>query len=295
MRHPEPGKTFLGVIGRISNNGNGMIADHEINIGPASNADVGKAVEVDRESGEYTIREEIPEDTAKELLKRHVDRKTPSSFNPLRSQGDLQGEAITVVPKETLYEDGLYYENTGVPVANAEGRTIFAIGANVGEEVKIEVESSSPLYAIGEVVSAAVDVESDTGSADSDEESSASTLNTLREKAEEDAVDEVPEDAEVNRSSTEQYTRSLWVKRYVKERAGGRCEGCGEPAPFTSKTGEPYLHAHHVHELSNGGSDTPDTVIALCPNCHYRIHHGDDGDEYNEDLLEIVQEIEGDD
>lgn len=91
---------------------------------------------------------------------------------------------------------------------------------------------------------------------------------------------------------TKEYNRSPKVREYVKRRAGGTCEGCGEPAPFTSKTGSPYLHAHHIHELGDGGVDTIDSVIALCPNCHYRVHHGQDGDEYNQQLLEIVRELE---
>lgn len=78
----------------------------------------------------------------------------------------------------------------------------------------------------------------------------------------------------------------------MKRRADGKCEACGGPAPFTSKTGEPYLHAHHIHELSEGGKDTIESVIALCPNCHYRVHHGKDGNEFNQDLLEIVHKLE---
>jgi len=117
-------------------------------------------------------------------------------------------------------------------------------------------------------------------------------MQTLRKEAEEDAVDEVEQTTTATTSTKSQYNRSRKVKEYVKARADGNCEGCGEPAPFTSTTGEPYLHAHHVHELSDGGSDTPDTVIALCPNCHYRVHHGEDGDEYNQELLEIVREKE---
>lgn len=91
---------------------------------------------------------------------------------------------------------------------------------------------------------------------------------------------------------TQQYNRSEKVKQYVKARADGQCEGCGDSAPFISKTGDPYLHAHHVHELSDGGDDTVDTVIALCPNCHYRVHHGEDGDEYNETLIRKLNDLE---
>lgn len=117
-------------------------------------------------------------------------------------------------------------------------------------------------------------------------------VDQLRKKAEKNAVEEVPADVSTTTAEKPQYNRSSEVREYVKARADGHCEGCGELAPFTSKTGEPYLHAHHIHELSDGGSDTPDTVIALCPNCHYRVHHGEDGDEYNQELLEAVQMIE---
>jgi len=89
-----------------------------------------------------------------------------------------------------------------------------------------------------------------------------------------------------------QYTGSDAVRRRVMDRAGDRCEGCGEPAPFLDKRGEPYLHAHHVYELNQGGPDTPQSVIALCPNCHYRVHQGQDGDEYNAELIEKLSNFQ---
>lgn len=118
------------------------------------------------------------------------------------------------------------------------------------------------------------------------------SLEQLRDQAKEAAVEEISEDTSVARSEVTEYTRSSEVRDYVKARASGFCEGCKEPAPFVSKTGDPYFHAHHIHELSNGGSDMPSTVIALCPNCHYRVHHGENGDEYNEQLRENLLEIE---
>jgi hypothetical protein len=117
--------------------------------------------------------------------------------------------------------------------------------------------------------------------------------STLRQEAEESGTRTVPKSTTTSRRSTQEYTRSAKVKEYVKSRADGVCEGCGDPAPFTSKTGEPYLHAHHVHEVSEGGSDTVDSVIALCPNCHYKIHHGEDGGEYNQELMEKLEKLEG--
>lgn len=127
--------------------------------------------------------------------------------------------------------------------------------------------------------------------ADSTQQSADTDLQTLRKQAVEEA-EENPEPTTYQMQSSQEYTRSEAVKNYVKKRADGFCEGCGEPAPFKNSDGQPYLHAHHVHELSEGGPDTPETVIALCPNCHYRVHHGHDGGEYNEKLIEELANIE---
>jgi 5-methylcytosine-specific restriction enzyme A len=48
--------------------------------------------------------------------------------------------------------------------------------------------------------------------------------------------------------------------------------------------GHPYLEPHHTRRLSDGGPDDYHHVIALCPTCHRRVHHGADGDAYNDDL-----------
>ena len=38
------------------------------------------------------------------------------------------------------------------------------------------------------------------------------------------------------------------------------------------KDGSPYLEPHHIVWLSRGGEDTPSNTVALCPNCHRRMH-----------------------
>lgn len=68
--------------------------------------------------------------------------------------------------------------------------------------------------------------------------------------------------------------RSKVVREYVLARSGGRCESCEEEAPFFTALGQPYLEAHHIHKLSDGGPDHPAFVAALCPNCHRRAHWG---------------------
>jgi 5-methylcytosine-specific restriction protein A len=86
--------------------------------------------------------------------------------------------------------------------------------------------------------------------------------------------------------------RSKAIKVYARRRAEGECEGCGEEAPFETAKGRPFLEVHHIHRLSDGGPDHPQHVVALCPNCHRQVHHGDNGDEYNQRLARKVKHIE---
>ncbi len=67
-------------------------------------------------------------------------------------------------------------------------------------------------------------------------------------------------------------TRDPYVSEYVKRLANGKCELCRQPAPFKDKNGKPYLETHHVVWLSKGGSDSIDNEVALCPNCHRKMH-----------------------
>lgn len=70
------------------------------------------------------------------------------------------------------------------------------------------------------------------------------------------------------------YQRDAKVKAWVLQNSAGACEGCGKPAPFSGVDGTPYLETHHVRHLADGGPDTINNTIALCPNCHREIHHG---------------------
>jgi len=116
-------------------------------------------------------------------------------------------------------------------------------------------------------------------------------LPTAMEELYEAAL-EGPTQTAPGKSSTLVYHRSAALKRYVKARAGGVCEGCGEDAPFVTKSGDPYLEPHHTHMLSDGGPDHPASVIALCPTCHRRVHYGQGGGDYNEELIVKLSEIE---
>jgi len=73
-------------------------------------------------------------------------------------------------------------------------------------------------------------------------------------------------------STTTTYQRDPNVVNYTLKRANGICELCEQPAPFKKKNGDPYLEVHHVVQLANSGDDTIENAVALCPNCHRKMH-----------------------
>ncbi|MBE7721094.1 MAG: HNH endonuclease [Lacrimispora celerecrescens] len=79
-------------------------------------------------------------------------------------------------------------------------------------------------------------------------------------------------DREPQKVETIVYYRDPYLKEIIKRIANGKCQYCGAEAPFNDKNNEPYLEEHHVKRLADGGSDTIDNVVAICPNCHRRMH-----------------------
>ncbi len=79
-------------------------------------------------------------------------------------------------------------------------------------------------------------------------------------------------------TTTRSYTsfnRNPDVVAEVLFKAKGVCEICKKEAPFINKSDNtPYLEVHHKQRLSDGGDDTVENAIALCPNCHRKQHYG---------------------
>jgi len=306
-QRPNVGETFTAKVDRISTSGNGIIETKEshINIGPVTQESVGKEVEAKMVTAVFA-RCKTAEYKTDSYLKKFEKMVPPTSGTGISSKGK-NGDISTIGGVEFCGE-------CGSVMRVREGLwKCSGCGNQKEREERVGTESSGKQTSdSSEEAIDTPEVESNNQIAENDEPqkqtkepnekyNDATTKQTpdagldiddLREKAKDGAVEEIPNDVSTTTSEKPQYNRSPEVKEYVKARAEGFCEGCGEPAPFTSNTGEPYLHAHHIHELSEGGSDTPDTVIALCPNCHYRVHHGEDGDDYNQELLEIVQDKE---
>jgi 5-methylcytosine-specific restriction endonuclease McrA len=98
------------------------------------------------------------------------------------------------------------------------------------------------------------------------ESSSASRLARLAKS------ESIPERQTV---TTSIFKRNPDVVAEILCRAMGICENCKNKAPFNKKSdGEPYLEVHHIIPLSEGGDDTVENAIALCPNCHRQRHFG---------------------
>ncbi|MBU8915112.1 HNH endonuclease [Bacillus sp. FJAT-29953] len=75
--------------------------------------------------------------------------------------------------------------------------------------------------------------------------------------------------------TTKAFNRNAYVIAEVLIRANGICERCGKGAPFKrASDGTPYLEVHHIKRLADGGEDTVENAMAVCPNCHRELHFG---------------------
>ena len=91
----------------------------------------------------------------------------------------------------------------------------------------------------------------------------------------EEQIENISGSGGLRRNNSYIYNRSNEVARETKRRANGICQLCNQKAPFIDKNGEPYLEAHHIVWLSRGGEDSTTNTVALCPNCHKKMHHLD--------------------
>lgn len=87
--------------------------------------------------------------------------------------------------------------------------------------------------------------------------------------------------------NTTTYMRDRYVSEYAKQRANGVCQLCNLSAPFIDRDGKPYLESHLIIWLSDGGEDSISNTVALCPNCHRKMHALNLDDDVNK-LLKIA-------
>ncbi len=72
--------------------------------------------------------------------------------------------------------------------------------------------------------------------------------------------------------TTAERVRNPYLPEIAKRRANGVCQLCGNVLDFTDAAGRPFLEAHHIIPLGDDGPDELDNLVALCPNCHRKMH-----------------------
>ncbi|MBQ6293237.1 MAG: HNH endonuclease [Lachnospiraceae bacterium] len=115
---------------------------------------------------------------------------------------------------------------------------------------------------------------------------SSKSLSSLKKAAEKKSTR-----ATASAVNTTVYHRNPTIAAYVKKRAAGFCQLCGKKAPFNDPYGEPYLECHHINWLSKGGMDSVNNCVALCPNCHRKMHIINDPNDIRT-LKEVISSIE---
>jgi hypothetical protein len=88
------------------------------------------------------------------------------------------------------------------------------------------------------------------------------------------------------------YARDPKIRGAVMQRAGGKCEYCGEVG-FRREDGTRYLECHHIIALANEGADRMTNVIALCPHHHREAHFGERSSELEGEMIKKLLVLEG--
>lgn len=84
----------------------------------------------------------------------------------------------------------------------------------------------------------------------------------------------------ISSSSTPQFIQRVgrinrhfpYYEEKVIYQANGICELCRRNAPFNDRNGFPYLEAHTIDRIAYGGEESVKNIVALCPNCHAKLH-----------------------
>ena len=82
------------------------------------------------------------------------------------------------------------------------------------------------------------------------------------------------------------------ARRAVLLRSEGHCENphCTGEAQDVTDAGRPILEVDHVQDLATGGPDSPEQMIALCPNCHAIKTRGRTREQLRQGLFTIARQ-----
>ena len=84
--------------------------------------------------------------------------------------------------------------------------------------------------------------------------------------------------------------RNIAMAKFVISQANGKCELCKLETNIIKTNGSPFLEAHHIIPLSEGGQDIYENIVALCPNCHKRIHFSSEPAKVQNEFQRILRQ-----
>jgi len=87
-----------------------------------------------------------------------------------------------------------------------------------------------------------------------------------------------------------EFNRDPAVKAWVLQESNGFCELCNDKA-FLKSNNDPYLEVHHLRKLSDNGSDTISNSVAICANCHRKLHYAHNKDELLNNFYSRIQRL----
>jgi len=106
-------------------------------------------------------------------------------------------------------------------------------------------------------------------------------LETLKQR-----LDETSRTTEFVELKGRRVKRNHLLVKFIKEKADYKCQACG--FTFIKKDGSRYVEVAHIRPLARSREDTSSNVVALCPNCHRKLDHGND--EAREEVLKSLGE-----
>lgn len=69
------------------------------------------------------------------------------------------------------------------------------------------------------------------------------------------------------------FIRDQSLARTAKKDAGYACQVCGERLDSAAQRHR-FVQVHHIQPLSEGGADTAENMVTICPTCHGKVHAG---------------------
>lgn len=192
---------------------------------------------------------------------KHGDQSINYKQNKTLAESHKNGVKVYLFES---YKDGEYYydgevELVGEPFWDEEPDADFVMRKVVKFPLKRKDSSKKIIYDEKDIIKS--------------EEEKIEKIKTLsKEEIKNRAKKYNPKISYPKEVKTTYIPRNQLISEYTKQRAMGICDLCEKEAPFKDKKGNPYLESHHLIPVSKKGPDTLYNTVALCPNCHRKVH-----------------------